>query len=208
MPRLAIDYSKTIMYRIVCKDPTITDCYVGSTTDFKSRKSAHKGNCNNEKSKKYNIYVYKFIRDNGGWDNFDMIEIEKYNAKDKPEQSKRERYWLETYGATLNTFIPSRTDAEYYIENIDKIAEYREQNKDKMAEYQKEYRIENKVIILEKNKKYYEENKEHKKEYREQNKEKFKEKMTCSCGSICRKKEISRHLKSKKHLNYIISLNI
>ena len=42
MPRLPIDYSKTIIYRIVCKNPEIKDCYVGQTTDFTSRKSCHK----------------------------------------------------------------------------------------------------------------------------------------------------------------------
>ena len=30
MPKLEIDYSKAIMYKIVCKDPTIKELYVGS----------------------------------------------------------------------------------------------------------------------------------------------------------------------------------
>ena len=38
MPQKPIDYSKTIIYRIVCKDINIKECYVGSTTDFKGRK--------------------------------------------------------------------------------------------------------------------------------------------------------------------------
>ena len=32
MPRIAMDYNKTIMYRIVCNDLEIKDCYVGHTT--------------------------------------------------------------------------------------------------------------------------------------------------------------------------------
>ena len=66
MPKQPIDFSKTIMYRIVCKNPEIKECYVGSTTDFKSRKQRHKHNCNSEHSKHYNINVYQFIREHNG----------------------------------------------------------------------------------------------------------------------------------------------
>ena len=61
MPKQPIDYSKTIIYRIVCKNPEIKDCYIGSTTDFKSRKQKHKSNCNRETSKEFNLKVYKNI---------------------------------------------------------------------------------------------------------------------------------------------------
>ena len=80
MPRKDIDYSNTIIYRIVCKDTSITDCYVGHTTNFINRKNGHKTKCNNEKDKNYNLNVYQFIRDNGNWENWDMIEIERCNA--------------------------------------------------------------------------------------------------------------------------------
>jgi len=132
MPRLAINYSKTIIYRIVCRDPTITDCYVGSTTDFTKRKNNHKSACTNSKDTNYHYYVYQFIRDNGNWCNWDILEIEKYRAVDKPDQARRERYWLETYGATLNKQVPSRTETEYK-------KEYYEENKEQILEKQKEY---------------------------------------------------------------------
>jgi hypothetical protein len=44
---------------------------------------------------------------------------------------------------------------------------------------------------------------EHKEEIREKKKEKRKEKMTCECGSIIRKSDKSKHLKTIKHKNYI-----
>ena len=37
MPKLPIDYSKTIIYKIICCDLNIKDCYVGHTTDFTRR---------------------------------------------------------------------------------------------------------------------------------------------------------------------------
>lgn len=104
---------KTVMYKIICKDTTITDCYVGSTADFKNIKSIIKTRCNNENDENYNNYVYRFIRNNGGCDNWEIIEIETYNAKNPPDQAIRKKYWFDYYKATLNKQIPSRTEQEY-----------------------------------------------------------------------------------------------
>jgi len=93
MPRKVVDYSKTVIYKLVCKDVTVTDCYDGSTTSFTKRKCGHKTTCNNKASKDHNLPVYRFIRDNGGFDNWDMIEVETYNAVNKLEALKRERYY-------------------------------------------------------------------------------------------------------------------
>ena len=133
MPKENIDYSKTIIYKIVCKDVNIKDCYVGSTTDFTRRKQKHKTNLHN----KPELYVYNFINQNGGWENWEMIEIEKYNALDKLGALKKERYWLETLKATLNKKIPSRTNQEYK-------KEWKEKNKEKIQEQDKIYREKNK----------------------------------------------------------------
>ncbi len=151
MPKQPMDYSKTIIYKICCKDINVTDVYIGHTTDFIRRKAKHKQSCNNVNSEGYNYYVYQFIRNNGGWDNFEMIEVEKHNCNDRLEACKKERYWLETLKATLNKRIPSRTKIEWYNDNKENINEkhkqYREQNKDKITEYKKEYREQNKDKI-------------------------------------------------------------
>ena len=42
MPKREIDYSKTIIYRIICKDVNIKDIYIGYTTNFSQKKYAHK----------------------------------------------------------------------------------------------------------------------------------------------------------------------
>ena len=75
MGRTKTDYSKTIIYKIVCNDLNVRDKYVGSTTNFTNRKSNHKKCCSNETSRDYNYKVYQMIRLNGGWDNWNMIEI-------------------------------------------------------------------------------------------------------------------------------------
>ena len=181
MPHNPIDYSKTIMYKLVCKDLSINELYVGHTTDFKTRKNSHKNNCNNiNDSKKYNINVYQFIRENGNWDNWDMIKIEDYPCLTKLDAEKRERELIEALNAILNSNIPSRTKKEY--------------NKD------------NRELILEYKKEYRENNQDKIKEYRENNQDKIKEKFICDCGGRFTYSHKSRHLKSQSHLNYLASL--
>lgn len=142
MPRLPIDYSKTIIYKICCNDINITDIYVGHTTDLTRRRQQHKESCNNENNKKNNYNVYQFIRENGEWDNWSVIPIEEYPCENIIQASIRERYWLEELKATLNTKIPSRTKKEYGKEysqnNLEKIKEkgkkYYQNNLDKLKE--------------------------------------------------------------------------
>lgn len=200
MPR-SVDYSKTIIYKLCCKDTNIKDIYIGATTCMKARKALHKTTCNSGKSIQYNNKVYKFIRDNGGWENWDMIMIEKYPCNDKVESCKKEREILEKLGATLNMANPIilKDKKEYF-------KEYIEQNRDKIREYKKEYREKNKEKIAERSKKYYEKNRKKYKKWCDNNKEKIKEYKkqlyTCiSCNTTIRKDGKTKHNKTKKHIN-------
>tara|TARA_R100000951_G_scaffold8297_3_gene7540 strand:- start:4078 stop:4737 length:660 start_codon:yes stop_codon:yes gene_type:complete len=217
MTKKPIDYSKSCIYKLCCKDTSITDCYIGSTTNFRSRKNLHKSNCNNEKNKKFNFKVYQFIRDNGGWNNWDMILVEKVNVNDGYELHKQERKYIEELNATLNSVIPTRTKKEYRENNKDKlkeiIKEWRENNKDKLKEQKKEYYENNKDKFKElyennkdKIKEYYENNKEKikekNKEWRENNKDKLSQKIECPiCKSIINRSSLTRHQKTKKCMN-------
>ncbi len=193
MPRTNINYSNTIIYKLCCKDLSITEIYVGSTTDFRKRRWLHKSNCNNEKSKNYNVNVYQFIRENKGWDIWDMIEIERFEAIDGNDARKRERYWVETLKATLNMQLPSRTNKEWC-----------ENNKETLAEKKKKYHETHKENIAEKKKEWYENNKEILAEYYINNKEiineKAKEKTKCECGCEITKRGLNRHKQTKKHI--------
>ena len=131
MPNLPINYDKTHFYKLCCTDPTITDIYVGHTTDFTRRRHVHKTDCCNEKSKNHNTYTYKFIRDNQGWDNWDMVLIETLKCDDVLHARKTERGFIEQLSASLNSVIPSRTVAEQK-------KQYREINKERLAQYHKE----------------------------------------------------------------------
>ena len=181
--------SKTgYIYKIVSTDIKIKECYVGSTTNFRTRKNKHKSNCNNENSDCYNLYVYQFIRDNGGWDSFSMVQIEEFKFNTRNELNARERYWIETLQATLNKKIPTRTDKEYY-----------EDNKDKIKDRKKDYRDNNKDKIKERDKEYYKNNKDKIKVYIENNKDKIKEKYEKNKEEI-NKKSRDYHFKNKDRI--------
>ena len=160
-----MNYKNALIYQICCKDVSITDVYIGQTTNFKQRKAQHKSTCNNEKTKNHNFYVYKFIRDNGGWENWNMILVEKINCNDKLEVCQRERYYVELFKAKLNSNVPSRTIQEYgeqyreqYREqNQAKMRQYREQNQDKIRQYY----VKNQDKLKEYQKNYYEQNKKY-----------------------------------------------
>ena len=136
-------YQNGSIYKLCCRDPTIKDCYVGSTCNFTKRKWGHKSKCNNEKDIAYNFNVYKFIRDHGGWDNWDMIELIKYSCNTKRELELKEREYLELLGATLNKNIPSRSHKESADACYQK-------NKKEMREIHKAYREANKEELYEK----------------------------------------------------------
>lgn len=132
-------YDKTKIYRLVCKDLDITDCYIGSTTNFSKRKSQHKCCCNNNNNQK----KYQFIREHGGWNNWEMILIENYPCNNNLEARQRERYYQEFYNAQLNMKL-AQTDSkdyhkEYYKINCNKLKEYQRKYFSEHTDNYKEY---------------------------------------------------------------------
>ena len=83
MPKKKIDYSNTIIYKIFCRDTNIKEVYIGHTTNFVNRKSAHKSSCKNSDSK-----LYTFIRENGGWENWKILIIDVVECNNFEEGKK------------------------------------------------------------------------------------------------------------------------
>ena len=106
MPKTEIDYSNTIFYKIHCKNPDVKDVYIGHTTNFVQRKSAHKRSCTHEKSANYNCKVYNVIREYGGWNNWKMEIIAFHECADHYTARKIEQQYFEEYRATLNSIEP------------------------------------------------------------------------------------------------------
>ena len=97
------DYSKCEIYKIICNDPKVDFLYVGHTTNWTKRKSKHKECCSKETHKEYNTHKYQLMRENGGWENFKMIFIEKYPCESNREAEAREQELMDELRANMNT---------------------------------------------------------------------------------------------------------
>ena len=145
MPKIATDYSKTLIYKIVCIDLNIKDCYVGHTTNFRQRKSLHKSICNNQNSKYYNNYKYKFIRENGGWENWDMVPLEEFPCENNIQARIREQYWINELQSGMNSWRAYRTEEE-------RITQKKENNLKHRDRYQKASNLKYKTDALHRHK--------------------------------------------------------
>ena len=200
-----------IIYLIKHKTCDDKKVYVGSTNNLKKRINIHRHDCNNEKRKNYNYKLYQYLRENGGFNQYEFIILECYVCNFKHELLCKEDDYIKMYPNNLNQLRAYLTRQEYKKKNIEQKKIYYEEHKKLINEYQKKWREQHKNKIFEYAKKYREEYKkeiyEKNKKYRENNKEKLneksKEKITCECGSIVRKSDIAAHRKSLKHIAFI-----
>jgi hypothetical protein len=147
--------------------------YVGSTTEFLVRCVKHKNNCDDERTKDYK--VYKHIRENGGWDAFNMSVIEeREDFEDEIELRKREQFHLDRVPNEMrlnsrNAYLGEEEIKTYKLRQ-------REINKDYFHNYQVEYNKNNREKLNMKLRKWRAENPElslkQKREWVEKNREK------------------------------------
>ena len=147
MPKKEInDY---VIYKIICNDENIKDCYVGSTSNFKVRKWDHKRLSNDENSK---FKIYETIRNNGGWTNWTMLPIEEHKEITVIQARIKEEEQRVLLNASMNSRAAFRTAEEarqldlkqrkkYRQTEEAKVKEqkYRELNKDKKYEQQRQW---------------------------------------------------------------------
>ena len=166
------DYSKSVIYKISCKDNNIDFVYIGSTTNFNRRVISHKYNVNRNIMK---TLVYETIRSNGGWDNWEMALLHEYPCEtSKDLRIEEERVRCE-YNKSINQIRAFRTKEQqqqqwetnnrtYRMNNKEKMREYgriyRMNNKEILREYGRIYRMNNKEKIRESKRAYYEKNKD------------------------------------------------
>ena len=174
------DIYNFVMYKICPKNKDLNFCYIGQTTNFSNRKAQHMRNTTNAGDKKhYHLKHYETIRNNGGWDEWEMVELEKFNDKTKLEARIREQELIKEHNANLNMLSAFITEEERKATKKVVTEKYRQENKEYLQEQTKKYKEEHKEVIAQQMKKYREENKEKiyqkTKEYKENNKEKHQE---------------------------------
>ena len=193
-----IDYTsrEIIFYKFICNDPTIISTYVGHTINFTDRKGRHKTNCLNENSKSYNYLLYKIIREQGGWDNWTMFEIERKIVSSKQEALQNEQRLIDLQVEKLNV-CNAVFNKKKHLENK---RNFWHNNKEYINLQRKQlYELNKEQINLQRNQ-YYNQNKEqinlNRRQYREQNREQINLKKK---ELYHRKKEINLMSKEDKY---------
>ena len=169
-------YQNSFIYTIKTK----TGLYVGSSYDFKRRLIAHKSCIYNEKSKKYNLNLYKNIRENDG--EFNMEIYKMFPCNNREELRIEETKIMQELNSNLNIYKGFNTKEQIW-------KDWYEKNKDERVIYCKEWR---------------ENNKEWKKNYVK----KKSASIQCECGSMTSLGHLNRHQQTKKHKKYLEELNI
>jgi DNA repair exonuclease SbcCD ATPase subunit len=203
-------------YKIVCNDSGLI--YVGSTIQpIERRLKHHEYDYKRYLENKYHFVTsFTIIEKN----NYTIHLIDSVECVDRKQRDMIEALYILNENC-VNRNQPGRDDKQYrqdnkekrkqYLQdNKEKIKEYRQDNKEKIKEYQQQYRQDNKEKIKEQIKQYRQDNKEKIKEqrrqYREDNKEQQNEKFTCPCNGKYTHVHKLRHMRSKKHIDYLATL--
>ncbi len=112
--------------------------YVGSTKDLKQRKSQHKYRCNKSECHGYNLKLYKYIREYGGFNNWFMLTLEEFEYEDKKELIEREDYWIKELKPNLNGHDAVQDKEKLKKNHNQKQKQYYDENKKKVLEKMKE----------------------------------------------------------------------
>ena len=125
------------VYKLFCKDTDITDEYVGSCKDICVRIHNHKSTT---KTKRKSCAIHNFIRDNGGWDNWDYKILE---LCDENDLRTKEQEYMDLLKPSLNSRKAIGNKKEYNREwgsnhkeyYARKTADYKKRNPDKVKAY-------------------------------------------------------------------------
>ena len=82
-----VDYSRTNIYNLICKDSSVKQSFVIATTDLTKTRYRYKMPTNKNP-------LCKIILENGGWDNWNFNLLEEYvSCISKDSSNARVRYW-------------------------------------------------------------------------------------------------------------------
>ena len=150
---------KFTIYRIVSKNQELKNCYIGKTRNLTSRIRQHKSDSINIQSRRYNLPMYQYIREHGGFENFEVINLKDIWIDGAENTSIHEQYYFELYGGfinCLNTYYPNRKAREtsliYYYKHKEQVTEYQAKYRNEHKEQTVKYYIEHKEKIKEQTK--------------------------------------------------------
>lgn len=135
------------IYMIYCKDENVKDIYIGSTKNLTNRITTHKKICTKEQHRNYKTYLYQFIRDNGGFENFSFKILNQIEYIDDIISRKQEQCYIDCYKPTLNTTNAYINPEEVKKRERERIKKYFEEHREEIKQMQKNYNKEHKEEV-------------------------------------------------------------
>ena len=177
-------YQNRKIYKIV--DVGYIKCYIGSTCEELSQRVArHRAIYKQYMKGKKTYYLSAFnLFDEFGLDNYKIELVEAVAINNHEELRQHERIYIQSNDC-INTRLVRRTDQQYYKDNKEAINQKTQHNHYK-----------NQDTIIQKYREYYQKNKTKILANQAQT-------ILCQYGSIHRKRDKAKHLKTKIYLEYI-----
>lgn len=174
--------------------------YVGSSKNINKRFTGHKtaANGTNPESNKYKMKICAHMRLHG-CDKFSIHFLEGINYENKSEVLERERHWIETLQPSLNGVLPI-VSAE---ETARRVKEWHTSNKAHVKAYKANRYQEKRTEILAKQKIYSANNAVAQRAKAKAWAAANQQTTTCGCGSIVKRCQQTKHVKTQKHRNFI-----
>ena len=144
MVRLHInDYT---FYKITNINGDVDLNYVGSSSNMKQRRRAHKSDCYNPNSPRYNLKLYKTIRDHGGFCEFKFLILGSAKQITLNQSRIIEEHYRQNLMSNLNTNRCMLTREvrletarhDYHLDKGTKKRLYYEANKERIKTYNRD----------------------------------------------------------------------
>ena len=103
------DYSNTLIYKLACNDPAVTDFYLGYTTFSHS----HLCDMLQQRCKKDTWHVCDFIRKYGGFTNWYVLRLFSMPCTSSLEARIELRKHFDATPPSLNRQLPTRAREQY-----------------------------------------------------------------------------------------------
>ena len=98
------------IYEIYCKDCNVKDNYIGQTECIEQRLNQHMN-----LSKTSDFKLYRCIRDNGGWENWEMKILDEQLCQTEYETRQLEQQYIDYHKPTLNSISKNKNKTEIHI---------------------------------------------------------------------------------------------